>query len=311
MSLIDKLDELPLPDFDIFKDYDFTDFEYPLITSRGCPYKCTYCSVGMISGNKMRFRDVDTVIDELKWAKVKFNCTKFNVLDDNFTLDIKRAKRFCDRLIEEGLTFIWACGNGIRADRVDAELAQKMKNAGCNLVCVGVENADPVVFASIKKGETLDDIKRGIHFLKDAGIEVVGFFIVGLPNDTKMSSEMALDFIKEARLDSARFGILLPYPKTEAYNILIKTGTFLKNYKDGIHFSDKLSPVFETKEFSAAQMVATYEKLYTKLRYFTFLLPENINESEKNIRIAKLLWKYDKGGFLRECVKVLAPNSFR
>lgn len=300
LSLVDNLNELPLPDFDIFQSHDFTDFEYPLITSRGCPYKCTYCSVGMISGNKMRFRDVDIVIDELKWAKEKFNCTKFNVLDDNFTLDIKRAKYFCDRLVEEGLGFSWACGNGIRADSVDAELAQKMKKAGCNLVCVGVENADPVVFARIKKGETLDDIKRGVNFLKDAGIEVVGFFIVGLPGDTRKSSEMALDFIREARLDSARFGMLLPYPKTEVYDILYKTGTFLKDYKDGIHFSDNLSPVFETREFSAAEMVETYERLYTKLRYFTFLLPQDITEIRKYGRIVKFLWKYDKVGFFKK-----------
>jgi anaerobic magnesium-protoporphyrin IX monomethyl ester cyclase len=310
LSLIDKLDELPRPDFEVFSGYDFTDFEYLLVTSRGCPYKCTYCSVGMISGSTMRFRDVESVISELKWAKEKLNCNRFNVVDDNFTLDIKRAKRFCDRLIEEGLAFNWACGNGIRADRVDAELAQKMKKAGCNLVCVGVENADPVVFSKIKKGETLDDIKRGVHFLKDAGIEVIGFFIVGLPGDTKRSSEMALEFLKEARLDSARFGILLPYPKTEVYDILLKTGTFLKDYKEGIHFSDKLSPIFETKEFSAAEMVATYEKLYTKLRYFTFLMPQDITEMQKFHRIVKLLWKYDKVGVLKDLKKVML-NRFQ
>lgn len=310
-TLIENLDELPLPEFDIFKGYDFTNFEYLLVTSRGCPYKCIYCSVGMISGHKMRYREVESIIAELKWARGKFNCTRFNIIDDNFTLDIKRAKRFCDRLIEERLSFIWACGNGIRADNIDAELAQKMKRAGCHLVCVGVENADPIVFSRIKKGETLDDIKRGVHFLKDAGIEVVGFFIVGLPGDTKRSSEMALEFIKESRLDSARFGILLPYPKTEVYDILVKTGTFSKDYKDGIHFSDKLSPVFETKEFSAADMVATYEKLYTKLRYFTFLLPQDSMGFAKFKKIAKLTWKYDKLGFINRYIKTITSNRFR
>ena len=310
LSLIDKLDELPLPEFDVFIGYDFTDFEYLLVTSRGCPYKCIYCSVGLISGSRMRFRDIESVISELKWAKEKFNCTRFNIIDDNFTVDIKRAKRFCDRLMEESLTFTWACGNGIRADKVDAELAQKMKKAGCNLVCVGVESADPVVFARIKKGETLDDIKRGVYILKDAGIEVVGFFIVGLPGDTRKSSEMALDFIKETHLDSARFGILLPYPKTEVYDTLVRTGNFLKDYKDGIHFSDKLSPVFETREFRASEMAETYEKLYTKLRYFTFLMPQDITETGRFKRIVKLLWKYDKVGLLRESINMRTLGMF-
>jgi radical SAM superfamily enzyme YgiQ (UPF0313 family) len=260
----------------------------------------------MISGARMRYRDVDNVVDELKWAKEKFNCTRFNIVDDNFTLDVKRAKQFCDRLIEEGLALGWACGDGIRADKVDSELAHKMKKAGCDLVCVGVENADPVVFNSIKKGETLEDIKKGVHLLKDAGIEVVGFFIIGLPGDTKRSAEMALDFIREAHIDSARFGILLPYPKTEAYDTIVQTGVFLRDYKQGIHFSDKLLPVFETSEFSASEMVETYEKLYTRLGYFTFLLPQDITEYEKIKRTVRLLWKYDKAGLIRKVLKALA-----
>lgn len=309
--LVDNIDSLPLPEFDCFKGHDASNSEYMVVTSRGCPYTCIYCSVGLISGHKMRYRDVENVIAELKWAREKFNCTRFNIVDDNFTMDVNRAKVFCDRLIEEGLAFKWACGNGIRADRVDAELAHKMKKAGCDLVCVGVENADPIVFDSIKKGESLDDIKRGVHLLKEAGIEVVGFFIIGLPGDTKRSSEMALEFIREAGLDSARFGILLPYPGTKVYDKLLETGKFMKDYKEGTHFSDELEPVFETREFSASEMVDTYKGLYTRLRYFTFLMPREITEFEKIKRIAGLLWKYDKAGFFREGIKAVKQNCCR
>ncbi len=304
-GFINNLDELPYPDLEVFRGYDFTNFEYPLVTSRGCPYKCTYCSVGLISGKKMRFRNITHVVEELRWAKEKLNIRRFNIIDDNFTLDVKRAKHFCDMLVSGKLGLEWACGNGIRADRVDVELAEKMKKAGCQLVCVGVENADPRVFNAIKKGESLEDIKRGIGILKDAGIEVVGFFIIGLPGDCRKSSEMALEFIRESRLDSARFGILLPYPKTEVYDWLVEKGTFLKDYKEGIHFSDNLSPVFETTAFPAREMVETYEKLFTKLGYFVFLLPEGITEWERIKRTIRLMWKYDKVFFASNTIKGL------
>jgi len=297
-NFVKDLDELPFPDLDVFKGFDFTNFEYPIVTSRGCPYSCTYCSVGLISGKKIRFRDVEKVIDELKWAKEKLNIKRFNIVDDNFTQDIKRAKHFCDRLIKENLGLEWLCGNGIRADKIDEELAEKMKKAQCQLVCVGVENADPIVFDTIKKGESIEDIKRGTSILKDAGIEVVGFFIIGLPGDSRKSSEMALEFIKKSRLDSARFGILLPYPKTKAYDLLVEKGTFLKDYKEGIHFSDNLTPVFETKEFPASEMVETYERLYTKLRYFVFLMPEDITDRERVKRTVRFIWKYDRTSFI-------------
>ena len=304
-NFVNNLDKLPYPELEVFRGYDFTNFEYPLVTSRGCPYKCTYCSVGLISGKRMRFRDITRVIEELRWAKKELHISRFNIIDDNFTLDVKRAKHFCDILVNEKLGLEWVCGNGIRADRVDVELAEKMKRAGCQLVCVGVENADPRVFNNIKKGESLEDIKRGIGILKDVGIEVVGFFIIGLPGDCRKSSEMALGFIKKSRLDSARFGILLPYPKTEVYDWLVKNGTFLKDYKEGIHFSDSLSSVFETSVFSAKEMVETYEKLFTKLGYFVFLLPEGITEWEKIKRTISLIWKYDKVFFVGNPIKKL------
>ncbi|MBI5643839.1 MAG: glycosyltransferase [Deltaproteobacteria bacterium] len=305
VNFIPVLDELPYPDFDVFRGYDFTDFEYPIVTSRGCPYMCTYCSVGLISGKRMRFRDVARVIEELRWAMRKFDTRKFNIIDDNFTIDVKRAKLFCDRLIEEMQGFEWACGNGIRADRVDKELAEKMKRSGCRIVCIGVENADQRVFNTLKKGESLEDIKNGIGILKDAGIEVVGFFIIGLPGDNKKSSEMALKFVKESRLDSARFGILLPYPKTEVYDWIVENGRFLRDYKEGIHFSDSVSPVFETEDFSAAEMVETYKRLYTRLNHFTFLLPVEITDAERIKRILRLAWKYDKASFIRIPLKHL------
>ncbi len=299
---IKDLDTLPFPVYEGFHGFSDSSVsamkEYLIVTSRGCPYLCTYCSVGIISGHKMRFREVEEVIRELKQAKEKYGITRFNIIDDNFTQHVKRAKQLCRRMIEEKLNLVWHCGNGIRADMLDQELAFLMREAGCELVCIGIENADPAVFHTIKKGETLEEVARGIRYLKNAQIEVVGFFIIGLPGDSPRSSELSLRFIEESGLDSARYGILLPYPKTEVFDILQQDATFLRDYKEGIHFSDTIQPVFETERFSAGEMVDTYKKLYTKLRYFNFILPDDLSEWERKKRVFALTLQYDPSHFI-------------
>ena len=133
------LDELPYPDFDSFDIPLKTIGNYPLVTSRGCPYNCIYCTVQLVS-KKWKPRKVDNLILELK--KVKPRIKEFHIVDDNFTLKIGRVKEFCRRLIEEKLDLRWSCPNGIRADILDEELVSLMKKSGCYQVNLGIESLD-------------------------------------------------------------------------------------------------------------------------------------------------------------------------
>jgi anaerobic magnesium-protoporphyrin IX monomethyl ester cyclase len=275
------LDGLELPDYASFQKADFEKTSYPLLTSRGCPYACVYCSVGKISGRLWRFRTPANIIKELKTVKEKYNISFFSIVDDNFTLDKERVKVFCKLLLETNLNLKWSCPNGIRADRVDAEMAVLMKKAGCEEVSVGIESGEPKVFDQIKKGEALEDIKKAVKILQEAGIKVTGFFIVGLPNDSIKATKKTIKFIQDLKLKVVKWNLLVPYPQTELWEWVKSHGRFLRDFTEGQHFSregnQELAPVFETKDFTAKQRIRAYKiaNLATGSYLYVFKRPKS------------------------------------
>jgi magnesium-protoporphyrin IX monomethyl ester (oxidative) cyclase len=138
---INSLDELPFPAFHLLQmeHYGF----YPLLTSRGCPFGCSFCSIKAIWGTLWTHRSVDNIIQEIEYARGKLHWEKkpFNLIDDSFNVVPKRVMEFCERLIESGLNILWF-SSGFRADRVPYELACKMKESGCIGVSVGIESSN-------------------------------------------------------------------------------------------------------------------------------------------------------------------------
>lgn len=279
--VLDNLDLLKIPDFGCF--YKKIDFEkqdgYPLLTSRGCPYQCVYCSVSKVSGAKWRARTPENIVSELKEAVLRFNIKSFKVVDDNFTLDMNRAKKFCRLLIGEKLNLRWSCPNGVRADRIDEELADLMKESGCHAVSLGIESGDEKVFDFINKGEKLQDIKKAVDIFTRAGIEVSGFFIIGLPFETKKSIKKSLKFIESLGIKHIKWNMLVPYPETFLWDWVLKNGKFLKDFTYGQHFSKKfnVSPVFETPDYSMKQRIKSYKiaNLSTGAYFYVFKIPKN------------------------------------
>lgn len=270
------LDMIGFPRFDSFfpQPRNFTQHKYPLVTSRGCPFTCSYCSVGLISGRKFRYRSPESVVAELIEAKERYSIIRFEILDDNFTFQPDRAKRICELLIEENLHLEWTCPNGIWARSIDRELAMLMRQSGCRKVWLGIESADENVFRQIQKGETLDHIRAAIRYLKEAEIEVGGFFIIGLPGDTLERSLKSLDFIKETRLDSVFFNLFVPYPKTAAWNWVHKNGKMLSDFNEGAHYGERPIVIFDTEDMPARNRIMAFERIHTRLRRFSVLIPQ-------------------------------------
>ncbi|MFH1225462.1 MAG: radical SAM protein [Candidatus Diapherotrites archaeon] len=289
----ESLDSIPFPDYAGFDSMPQAMHEYPLVTSRGCPYQCTYCSVGKIIGKKFRFRSPQNVVAELEHAKGKYGITSFSILDDDFTLLMDRAKEFCRLLIGKNLALKWSCPNGIRADRLDAELVSLMKKSGCSFVAVGVESADPEVFAAIKKGETLETVRAAISLLQGAGIEVTGYFIVGLPHSTFERDLRSLEFARSAGLDHASWGILVPYPGTEVWDWVGKNGKILRDWKEGFHFGSEPKCVFETSDYSEAERVRAYFMLNMRFGNYLMFFPQRENRAVKAAKALGLVLKYD------------------
>lgn len=259
-SWIHELDKLPYPDYTCF---DSEMDAYPLVTSRGCPYQCTYCSIRDVMGTLWRARSPGNIIDELKNSKKVYKATEFKILDDNFTLDINRTKKICRMLIENKIEMKWSCPNGIRADRLDRELIYLMKDSGCYSISIGIESLHPEVFEKITKGEKLSDVKKAIAMIKHAGIKVNGFFIIGLPGSTYVKDAFSIHEAKKLVLDSSSWGILVPYPGTKAWNWLnneIKKGNakMLMDWKKGFHVGFMPGPVFETTRYKSRDMLKAF-----------------------------------------------------
>ncbi len=217
------------------------------------------CNVPTVIGRKFRTRSGENIFAELRYAQEKYGSKEFKVLDDNFTLQMDRAKDICILFIGEKMDMKWRCPNGIRADRLDEELCTLMKQAGCYSMSIGVESGDPEVFDKIKKGEKLEDVENGIRLAQAAGIKVHGFFIIGLIGSTYEADKRSMEFAKRLGI-TASWGILVPYPGTEVWEQVKNDSNarIHRDWKDGFHIGARPKPVFDTPEYTAEERVRAY-----------------------------------------------------
>lgn len=236
---IQNLDNLPLPARNLmppFSSYHPTPATYKkfpvatMITSRGCPYHCSFCFRGVF-GNRWRFRTPKSVVSEMETLISKFGAGEIRVWDDTFNADPERAKEICRLIIRKGLKFSWTCLG--RVNLIDKELLALLKKAGCWQISYGIESGNEKVLASINKGITKKMVKEVIEATYQAGIQSLGFFILGLPGETEETMRETIDFAKSLPLNAANFTIATPYPGTDLWYLAKKEG-FLKNisYED-------------------------------------------------------------------------------
>lgn len=200
----------------------------PVLTSRGCPYNCSFCASNVTWRRRLRFRSVKNVIEEIKMLKEEFGVKEIHFCDDNFTIDIKRAEKMCDVLISEKINLPWQCPNGVRVDRLNLPLLRKMKKAGCYSVGLGVESGNQSMLGRVNKQLDLKIVSRVLKNLKKVGIESYGFFILGLPGETKKTIQETIDFALKNPFDRVWFNIFTPYPGSPAFDDWIKGHDFNK-----------------------------------------------------------------------------------
>lgn len=225
--LIEDLDSLPFPAWDLMppKSYRIAPILEParafpiapIITSRGCPYNCSFCASNVIWGRKIRFRSPENVLAEIKMLKEKFGAREIHFADDNFTMNIQRAEEICDLLIAEKINLPWQCPNGVRIDRLTLPLLQKMKKAGCYALGLGIESGNQEVLKKNNKNLDLNIVSEVLEKMKKVGIESYGFFILGLLGDTRATIKQTIDFALKLPFDKAWFNILTPYPGSSAF----------------------------------------------------------------------------------------------
>ena len=225
---IENLDSLEMPAWDLINphenaidQYGFSVKSYPtapIITTRGCPFECTYCSAKLVSGRRVRHRGIDQVIREIVFLKNRYGIKEFTILDDNFTADKKYTLEFCKKVKRQKI--FWTCPQGVRLDCIDEGVLMAMKDAGCYSFGVGIESGSQGVLNHMKKRLTVPLIKDKINLIKRCGIKVQGFFIIGFPGETMEDLKKTEKLASSLPLYRLFFSIFTPYPGTEIYEEL-------------------------------------------------------------------------------------------
>ncbi len=215
--LEDDLDTLPNPARDLvpLARYLAFDSHASVVTSRGCPYECIFCSAPAWTGRKVRYRDPVKCVDEIEdLARMGF--TEITIEDDLFTLYRKHFLAVCGEMIDRNTGIRWNAFS--RVDTITPEIVGTMAKAGCQAICFGVESGDQEVLDLIKKNSSLAKVKEAMRMTKDVGICALASFIVGLPGETEETLRKTVEFAEELKNEFGSlygFHILSPFPGTE------------------------------------------------------------------------------------------------
>lgn len=243
----------------------------PILSSRGCPYKCNYCCKE-IFGYEFRPRTPEHVFEEIKFLVEEYGVKELAIYDDIFNIDMKRANKILDLILESDLKLHLRTTNGIRVNGVTEDFMRKMRDAGCEYVAFGIEAGNQEVLNKIPKGITLDQVRTAVRAAQAAKIPIVsGFFMFGLFGDTAETMQETIDFAKELELDVALFNISTPYPGTRMFEKIKKEGEFLfdtNNWEDIQHTSGKMH--FTHPEVAPPEVVEEY---YAKAHREFYLRP--------------------------------------
>ena len=273
---VERLDDLPFPDWEqidpnlypraphgaIVKNFPIG----VVMTTRGCPYECTFCASPGFYERKVRFRSPENVVREIKHLVEKFGVKEIHFEDDNLTLKRDHIAKICNLMIENDLKVSWACPNGIRADKVDEDLIALMAKSGCYYFAYGVESANPQILKNIKKRESIEDIEKAIEIAHRKGIQCQGFFIFGLPGETDETIEETIDFACRSKLSRAQFLILDVLPGSELWEKL--EGRFTPKWSKQSYREPEWIPENLTKEKLLNAQARAFRRFYLRPRVF-------------------------------------------
>ena len=196
----------------------------PLLTSRGCPYPCSYCMGHLITGKKVRVRDLYQVIDEIEFLHTKYGFDEFTIEDENFVFYKPRVLEFSREIRKRNIRCCFSFPNGIRADMVDEEVICALKDMGGYIVGFGIESASSKILQSIHKKWDLEEIQNKIQLAQKHNLLVCGFFILGFPDETPEDMNRTIQFALRSGIDRAYFGNYIPLPGTEDFQRLVQQG---------------------------------------------------------------------------------------
>lgn len=307
-DLIDNLDELPFPAWDLINLNGYRNHlrsdeirgkpYMSIFTSRGCPYHCIYCH--NIFGKKFRSRSTENVISEIEILYNEYGINNIEIFDDIFNFDTNRAEEICDNIIEKNIQVNISFPNGLRADIMTKRLLNKLKKAGTKIFVFGVETASPRLQKLLKRNLNLEKVNQTISWAHELKLYSKGFFMIGFPTETREEILQTIEYARNSKLNSAEFSITIPFSGTELmedYSYLVKKNSKYTDYEYSFGNSN-LSEVDDNEIFKLQRIA--YRKFYLNMNRLIGIVVNNPNNRLKIfppgiIRIIPLLFRKRRG----------------
>jgi radical SAM superfamily enzyme YgiQ (UPF0313 family) len=294
---ITDIDLLPYPAYHLLpslKPYHTGVMDAPFVliqTTRGCPFRCTFCAFGR---SICRKRSVDSVIREIKFLRDKYKIKSFLFFDDTISIDQERLKELAGRMTAEKLNKIkWACCT--RANLLSYDLLKAMKEAGMKEIAIGIETGSAEILKNVEKGVALDDVRQAAKWCKQLHIMFYGLAIIGLPGETKQTVEKTVKFIKEIDPFYTQFCFATPFPNTAMYEYYEKNGLLLtKDWSKYFPLADE--PVIRTQALTPKELKELRAMAYSKVLMRPMYLL-------RQVRIFD--WKWNIAGALKICGRII------
>ena len=230
--MIEDLDTIPFPAWHLlpwkrYRLFNFARVASPatlVLGSRGCPYRCNFCSL-TVMGHTRRKRSITNLVDECEFMWERYGMKQMAYVDPIFPISRKEAIAFRDEVCKRGLQKHQVWTTETRVDLMDKETIEAMYESGCRRVMFGFETGDQETLNAIRKDFELAQAYQAVRLCKEAGMQVIGFFIIGSPGETDRSINMTIDFSCDLGIEFAKYTCFVPYPGTPIYYDFLKDGT--------------------------------------------------------------------------------------
>ncbi len=290
-----NLDARPYPAWGLFPVHrygllPFADIARPVLTisaSRGCPYRCDYCSL-LHTGKTFRRRDPVKVVDEYQYLVERFGVRQVGFVDPIFPLLKEDLPLFCEEMLARGLQERCVWLSETRADRLDPQTCELMHAAGCRRVLLGIESGSSRLLQGVNKRADLEQVRDGVANARAAGIQTVGLFMIGLPGETPELTRRTVEFAVELDLDFAKFAITVPFPGSKLFHQAWQKTLFRDDWENYVTFNpDPDALVYHPAGYDPAELIRMQSwalrrfylrprQLYRQLVQLRTLKPRNI-----------------------------------
>lgn len=297
-SFVQDLDTLPFPARDLLPMHLYHEDQRAImpyamrrpigfmISSRGCPYRCIFCSTTNV-WRQWRPRSPKNVVDEIAHLTETYGVREIAFLDDSFIADVQRVMDICEQIQSRNIDIAWSVPVGLNVWKVTEDILRAMRDTGFYRACFPIESGDPEMLKYMRKPGDLDQVRDTIRSCHKLGIWTYGNFLIGFPEQTPESIEKTIQFAESCGLDMINAYIVQPYKGAELYDIMDGLGLLHTSHGAG---STIFETTYDTKHFTAAQLQAKRDELYrrfTKKRIRRLLTPQGLNDLLRKVSTPK------------------------